>query len=199
MCGVVGVERNNVIKTKDKEITELTKTIGKYEEWSKIKDDKIIELENELENYIKKVKDYESSKMSIPKIDSSKKTYMDYCCISRTSKQGKIVYSSEAWTDEEGLRRIGEYYCVALGSYYGSVGDKFLVETDKGNKYKVIKADVKADIHTDSTNKYTIATGCMMEWIVETNKLNSFVRKSGNINNVEKVSGSILTIIKIKE
>ena len=48
-------------------------------------------------------------------IDTSKKTYMDYRCISKGSKQGSIVYGDEAWTDEDGLRRWGSRYCVAMG------------------------------------------------------------------------------------
>ena len=180
---------NEEIKCKNEELDEC-------EKWLKIKDDRIGELEEVVKGYEEKLKEYESK--SVPKIDTSKKSYMDYTCISRSSKQGGIVYANEAWTDEDGLRRWGEYYCVALGSYYGNVGDIFLIETSKGNKYKIIKADEKADKHTDPSNRYTLSNGCMMEWIVETNKLSTYVRRSGNINNVQKVSGNITKIIKIK-
>ena len=59
-----------------------------------------------------------------------------------------------------------------------TVGDKFWVETDKGNKYKIIKADEKADAHTDPSNKYTVATNCMMEWLVDIDKLNVNIKNS---------------------
>lgn len=120
------------IKCKDEELDEC-------EKWLKIKDDRIGELEEVVKGYEEKLKEFESK--SVPKIDTSKKTYMDYRIISRNSKQGGIVYGDEAWTDEDGLRRWGEYYCVALGSYYGNIGDRFLVETDKGNKFKVVKGE----------------------------------------------------------
>ena len=185
-------EYKSLVEIQKKELEKLT-------DLNKQKDTKITDLNKQLDNAKKKIKQYENNKvMSIPKIDCSKKTYMDYKCIGKNTSQGKIVYNNKAWTDEDGLRMWGEYYCVALGSYYGKVGDTFLVETDKGNKYKIIKADEKADKHTDSSNRYTIATGCMMEWIVETNKLSTYVRRSGNINNVDKVSGSIVKITKIK-
>ena len=124
---------------------------------------------------------------------------MDYNCIRKDCIQGNIVYGKNAWTDEDGLRKSGNYYCVALGSYYGNIGDKFLVETNKGNTYKIIKADEKANKHTDNTNRYTLSNGCMMEWIVETNKLNKSIKSSGNIDNIKKVSGAIIKITKIKE
>ena len=204
MFGVVKFKKlNNIVKDKDEEIKKIQqencKLIEEYqksEKWLKIKDDRIGELEEVVKEYEEKLKEFESK--SVPKIDTSKKTYMDYCRIKKGSEQGEIVYGSEAWTDKDGLRMWGEYYCVALGSYYGNVGDKFLVETDKGNKYKIIKADEKADKHTDSSNRYTLASGCMMEWIVETSKLSTYVKRSGNINNIDKVSGHIVKIIKIE-
>ena len=188
-------DRNNKIKEMQEENYKLIEEVVENEKWLKIKDDEIIRLEGEL----KEIKDkWDEKGMSIPVGASGFKSYMDYRCIGEGSEQGKIVYGDEAWTDGNGLRKEGEYYCVALGSYYGEIGDKFLVETDKGNKYKIIKADEKANKHTDASNRYTLSNGCMMEWIVDTNKLSSFVRKSGNIDNVKKVSGSITKLAKIK-
>ena len=86
---------NEEIKCKDKEI-------DKCEKWLKVKEGKIKELEEVVKGYEQKLKEYESK--SVPEIDTSKKTYMDYTCICRNSKQGEIVYGDEAWTDEDGLR-----------------------------------------------------------------------------------------------
>ena len=188
-------EKDRVITDKEIEIENLMCDIENWEAACKIKDDKIIELEGKLEEY-ERYKQINS--MSIPNI-GDKKTYMSYRMIKKNSNQGRIVYSDEAWTDQDGLRLWQEYYCVALGSYYGAVGDKFWVETDKGNKYKVIKADEKSDVHTDPSNKYTVATNCMMEWLVDIDKLNVNIKKSGNINNIDKVSGKIVKIVKIGE
>lgn len=182
-------ELNEVIESKDLELDECNR-------WLKIKDDRIIELEGELEEIKKELE--KKNNLSIPNGFNNFKSYMDYKCIKKDCKQGNIVYGKNAWTDEDGLRKSGEYYCVALGSYYGDVGDKFVVETDKGNVYKIIKADEKANKHTDSTNRYTLTNGCMMEWIVEINKLNKTIKSSGNIDNIKKVSGAILKITKIK-
>ena len=47
------------------------------------------------------------------------KSYTDYRCLSRSSAQWKL--QEQAYTDENGLRKIGDAYLVALGSYYGSI------------------------------------------------------------------------------
>ena len=216
---IVGL--NKEIKEKEEKLKKTEEELKVSNEWLKIKDDRIVELEGELEKVkgeVNKTKITNNNKkdsnkeisdnketsankdnLTIPNGFNTFKSYMDYKCIRKDCKQGKIVYGENAWTDEDGLRKSGEYYCVALGSYYGNVGDKFIIETKKGNKYKVIKADEKADKHTDSSNRYTLSNGCMIEWIVETNKLDKFVKSSGNIDNIKKVSGAIIKITKIKE
>lgn len=174
------------------EIEDRDKKIVELEEEIRIRNGRIEELEEEVENW------KNGCGVVMP---NGFKSYMGVDTLNKNSKQGKIVFNSNSYTNEDGLRIYREngvdYYCVALGSYYGNVGDKFWVETDKGNKYRVIKADEKADKHTDPTNRFTIANGCIMEWIVEVNKLDPNVRRSGNINNVKSVSGQIITISKI--
>ena len=157
-------------------------------------------LREELDRVVREFEEFKSG--SVVDVVNGFKSYMGVNSLNKNSKQGKIVFSSNAYTNEDGLRMYREdgvdYYCVALGSYYGKVGDKFWVETDKGNVYRVIKADEKADKHTDATNRVTLHNGCLMEWVVEINKLDPKVRSSGNINNVPAVSGQIVRIVKIE-
>lgn len=112
---------------------------------------------------------------------SSFKSYMDYRCI--TSK-GSAAYQlqQKAVTDENGLRKIDDYYCVAMGTRYGKVGDTLYIETDEGASWKVILADIKSDKHTDSTHSYTLSNGCMMEFIVDTPAMPRNIRSSGTVN-----------------
>lgn len=133
-------------------------------------------------------------------IDTSKKTFMDYRCISnKTSEQWRIQTDQRTRTDEDGLRVFSEggeeYYCVALGSYFGKIGDKFKVVCDNGNSFNVIMSDVKSDKDTDKENKYTLFSKCCMEWIVDVSKLDFAVRIRGNVNNIHKIAGSIKNII----
>lgn len=72
-------------------------------------------------------------------------------------KQSAILYgacpgpdgiSYNTYTDSETHVRCvdinGEkYYCAAMGNYYGNVGDRFVITTDKGNQFNVIVCDAK--------------------------------------------------------
>lgn len=112
---------------------------------------------------------------------SSFKSYMDYRTI---TDKGSAAYKLrlQATTDENGLRKINDYYCVAMGTRYGKVGDTLYIETDEGAHWNVILADIKSDKHTDSTHSYTLSNGCMMEFLVDTSKLPSTIRRSGTVN-----------------
>ena len=185
----------------EKENEELLKEIEEKDKEIAEKDKENEKLKKESEEYKEKLEEYELMEKEIPVGNVGNvgimKSYMDYRCIGRGSRQGGIVYGEEAWTDEDGMRRWGEWYCVALGSYYGAVGDKFWVETDKGNRFKVVKGEEKCDNLTDETNRYTVHNGCMLEFIVDVNKLDKKVRISGSINNIEKFSGKIIKITKV--
>ena len=87
-------ENNQKIVLLNKENIELKNQLEINGELIKNKDDKIIELESRMMG------------LEIPKIDSSKKTFMDYRSLKKDSKQGGIVYSSQCWCDEDGLWRL---------------------------------------------------------------------------------------------
>ena len=187
------------------ELQNMNSTLIKLSEENNTLKDENVSLEAEIESLknentsLKDELDKANNKKAEPshKGPTDFKSYMDYTAITNKSSESyKIV--TNGWTDEDGLRRFGECYCVALGSYYGEVGDIFLVETSNGNSFKVVKADEKSDKHTDSEHKYTLSNGCMLEFIVETNKLAPNIRSSGNINNLEKVSGTIINITSIE-
>lgn len=132
---------------------------------------------------------------SISPYASDFKSYMDYCAITNTSST-QYKMQQEAYTDENGLRKIGEHFCVAMGTYYGNLGDILYVETDKGASWTVILSDVKSDAHTDSTNRYTVSNHCMMEFIVDTPAMSTSVKRSGTVNSLG-FQGKICYIEKI--
>ena len=173
-------------------VSDIDDANNKTEELSKLIDelqskiDEITQANIQLQEQIKKL---EEEKAEIEKAKnlgtstgaSSFKCYMDYGTITnKSSSQYKL--QQMATTDENGLRKIGDYYCVAMGTYYGEVGDTFYIETDEGACWKVILADIKSDKHTNSTHQYTRANGCMMEFIVDTSELPSSIRNSGTVN-----------------
>lgn len=138
---------------------------------------------------------YISRGYSISNLASDFKSYMDYRKITNTSSK-QYQMQKIAYTDSNGLRKIDEYYCVAMGTYYGNLGDKFYVETDEGACWKIILSDIKSDLHTDSTHRYTLSNGCMMEFIVDTDVLDKSIRLSGTVNGLG-FQGNISYIKKI--
>lgn len=112
---------------------------------------------------------------------SSFKSYMDYRALTDTSST-QYEMQQCAYTDDNGLRKIDEHFCVAMGTYYGELGDILHIETDEGATWTVILSDIKSDVHTDSTHRYTTANHCMMEFIVDTNAMNYDIKQSGTVN-----------------
>ena len=112
---------------------------------------------------------------------SSFKSYMDYRALTDTSST-QYEMQQRAYTDDNGLRKIDEHFCVAMGTYYGELGDILRIETDEGATWTVILSDIKSDVHTDSTHRYTTANHCMMEFIVDTNAMNYDIKQSGTVN-----------------
>ena len=150
---------------------------------------------------------YNMVEYSVPAGDTSFKSYMNYKAITdKESPQYKI--QQQATTDDDGLRVIGDYYIVAMGSYYVSeIGDKFLIYLDTGEKIKVIAGDIKANKHTDDTNRYKNVYDMdgnfigknVLEFIVDTSVLDEKAKNWGNISAIDGFEGSISAIYKLEE
>lgn len=123
------------------------------------------------------------------------KSYTDYRYLSRSSAQWKL--QEQAYTDENGLRKIGDAYLVALGSYYGTkLGVRYTVTLSTGNQFDIILCDSKDDRHTNETHQYTTASGCVLEFYVETEKMPKKVRQLGSISAIEEFKGNVVSIEK---
>lgn len=139
---------------------------------------------------------------SIPNYDTSFKTYMDYRCITdKTSAQ--YMLQMEAHTDDMGLRKYEDHYIVAMGTYYSdNVGDTFKITLDNDTSFNVIIGDIKADCHTDSKNMYSpvynengnLISANVIEFIVDTKKLDRSVKKLGTIEAYDDFKGNIVKI-----
>lgn len=135
---------------------------------------------------------------TIPDNGGKFKSYTNYRLLSKSSPQwNKIQCHKNAYTDENGLRKVGDYYCVAMGSYYSTtLGDTFEVTTE-GGTFRVVLCDFKANQHTDSTNRYTAHNGCVIEFYVDMDSLDSAARRMGDISYADsKFSGKITSITK---
>lgn len=110
------------------------------------------------------------------------KTYMDWDCItSPSSKQYKM--KQQSYIGNYGLVMYQGRYSVALGSgFIKSVGTKFDLILANGTVIPCIAGDMKANIHTDASNKITAHDGSIAEFIVNTSSLTSKARKMGDIS-----------------
>lgn len=153
--------------------------------------------ESEAEEEYEEVCEPEVSDVFSEGFDSSFKAYMDYRCITDTSSV-QYDMQQQAYTDSRGFRRIGDDYCVALGTgFTGGCGERFAVYLDSGYSFTAIVSDVKADVHTDSTHCYVPRgenSGNVVEFIIDSDCSDSSMLSSGNAGYYEDLSGNITAI-----
>lgn len=129
--------------------------------------------------------------------DSSFKAYMDYRCITDT---GSVQYAmqQQAYTDSRGFRRIGDDYCIALGTGFTSgCGERFAIYLDSGYSFTAVVSDVKSDMHTDYTNCYVPRgenSGNVVEFIIDTDYAEGSMLSSGNAGYYADLSGNVTAI-----
>ena len=134
--------------------------------------------------------------------NSQTKTYMDYKMITdKSSKQWRYINSSGRIKIENGYLMEGEYIGVALGSYFGEIGTKYIFTLDTGKQIKVVKIEEKADAHTKNgcQQKWD---GSVIEFVIDSNAFeksaNGYVY-NGNFNNIEQFNGHIEKIEMVME
>ena len=145
------------------------------------------EIKNEEDdsNYKKKEKIHMANRGTfriVPKTNTNMKSYMDYRAIKdKTSDQYKLQHCKDIYTDNEGFRRIGDNFIVAIGTYFGcNVGQEVMVKLSSGITFKAIVGDIKANQHTDSENIQHSVDGSVVEFLVDSSKLDETIRKMGD-------------------
>ena len=124
------------------------------------------------------------------------KSYTNYKLLNPNTLQGQL--QKLAYSDENGLRKVGEYYCVALGSYYGTtIGDCYIITLSSGNQFKMTLCDAKSDRHTDANHQYTTANKCITEFYVDYTCFNRRAKSAGSISVLPGFEGSIVSIEKL--
>lgn len=133
---------------------------------------------------------------------SSTKTYMDYRAItSKSSAQYKYIQANMTVDEETGLL-MDEYgfIGVALGSYYGKIGDRYLFVLDNGTILPFVKVEEKAD--NDTTNGcYHDSDSSVIEFVLHKDLAAAYFGKtgnglvsSGNLNNYDEFRGKIAEV-----
>lgn len=133
--------------------------------------------------------------LSLPKVSGEKKTHMDYRSITREGS-AQLLLQAHSYTNHQGLRMSEGYFLVALGTYYAKqIGDKFTITFGNGVSIKAMAGDVKADKDTDSTNRYDLGDGSVVEFIIDKEVLDKAIYKGGDISKLG-FEGKIISITR---
>lgn len=135
------------------------------------------------------------TEMELPPVSGNFKTYMDYRAITDTSSP-QYNLQLKAYTGEMGIRKIGDRYMVALGTYYAKVGDEFDITLSTGKIIHAIVGDIKSNVHTDKTNRFIVHNGNIVEFIVCTSSMPSLNKKLGTMG-TGFLEGDIIKIEKV--
>ena len=147
----------------------------------------------------------ESDFLDVPMDDESNtgfKSWMDYRVLTaKSSIQYKL--QQDAWTDEQGFRRYGDYYMVALGTYYSpTAGEIFRITLEDGSSFEAVNGDVKDDSDTDELHQHK--EGNIVEFIVDTDAISwecsvmgdmSWAGFHGKIKSIEHI-GSVVADVQ---
>ena len=148
-----------------------------------------------LSDFSESVKATTMKSYGLPAVSGTTKTYAYYTAVTaKSSPQYKLLHSDDCYTDEAtGIRMVDGYYCVALGSYYGTkIGTKYRITLEGGKEINVILCDQKADRHTDANHQYAVNNQDIVEFYIEKSKLPRGIR--GNFGTLEQFSGAVVAI-----
>lgn len=160
----------------------------------------IIVKQLEVEDYIVQNEITLQSTVLKPCSTSSVKSYMDRKAItSETSLQHKFIEENmEArnglWFDREG------YIGVALGSWFGEIGSRWVFELSSGELIYAVKIDEKDDKHTINGCEHKL-DGSVIEFVIDAESSPYWIGENGlilngNFNNLEYFEGTIESVRK---
>ena len=137
--------------------------------------------------------------------DLSAKPYMDYRKITNeSSRQYQLIHSDEISVDNDGYLIDSEGNVgVAMGSYFGDIGERYIIHLDTGISFGVVKVEAKADIHT-CENNFMSAANDVIEFVIDTQAgymqdnvwSNGYIYQ-GNFNNCHRWQGNIIKIERV--
>lgn len=137
---------------------------------------------------------------------STAKTYMDYRMTTVVSSRQYQFMRNELTIDEETgfLYDKDGFIAVALGSYFGEIGDRFYFTLDSGIVLPLVKAEEKADKDTDETGCYHLIDSSIIEFVIDGDCAREYfwhndngLVLNGNYNNYSLFKGEIAKVEKV--
>ena len=169
-------------RAREEELEKARRELEKREKDLEKKEEKEQKKQNAAGTYVEK---------AVPSGNEVKK-FERYTLLTRW-KQAEL--QSLAHTDENGMRKVGDRYCVALGSYYTTeIGTKLDLVMSDGDVIPCVLGDVKSDLHTDALHQRGRNGGCVAEFIVDDDKLPAEAKTRGSVHWIPEFAGEISCI-----
>ncbi len=150
-------------------------------------------------------KEFKSEEISVCSTNTAK-TYMDYRMTTLVSSRQYQFLNYECTVDKKTgfLYDKDGFIAVALGSYYGEIGDRFYFTLDSGIVLPLVKGEEKADEDTDYTGCYHTLDGSVIEFVIDDEYASDYFGTNsngyvldGNYNNYSLFNGSIAKVEKV--
>ena len=161
----------------------------------------------DLEDLYDYQKEYKTQELDVCASQGAK-TYMDYRMTTVVnSRQYQFIHNNLTVDKTTGfLYDKDGFIAVALGSYYGTIGDRFYFTLDSGIVLPLVKAEEKADVDTDAMGCYHLIDTSVIEFVIDDyyagihfgNQGNGLVL-NGNYNNYWLFKGNISKVEKVLE
>ena len=150
-------------------------------------------------------KEYKTEELSVCSLNTAK-TYMDYRMTTLVSSRQYQFLNYECTVDKQTGFLYDEegFIAVALGSYYGEIGDRFYFTLDSGIVLPLVKGEEKDDGDTDSTNCFQRWDGSIVEFVISDEYAAAYFGANGNgyvldgnYNNYSLFQGSFVKVEKV--
>lgn len=134
------------------------------------------------------------------------KTYMDYRMTTLRSSRQYQFLNYECTVDKKTgfLYDKDGFIAVALGSFYGVIGDRYYFTLDSGVVLPLVKGEEKADEDTDWRGCYHTYDSSVIEFVIDSDYAASYFGTNsngyvldGNYNNYSLFNGSIVKVEKV--
>lgn len=159
----------------------------------------------DIEDFYDYQKQYKTEELEVCAKEGAK-TYMDYRMTTVvSSRQYQFIHNELTVDTNTGfLYDKDGFIAVALGSYYGEIGDRFYFTLDTGVVLPLVKAEEKADVDTDITGCYHRLDTSVIEFVIDSDYAAQFFWNydnglvlNGNYNNYSEFSGDIKKVEKV--
>jgi len=136
---------------------------------------------------------------------NASKSYMDYRATTVVTSRQYQFMLNHCSVDKTGfLLDEDNFIAVALGSYYGEIGDRYYFTLDSGVVLPLVKAEEKADEDTDYRGCYHNIDDSVIEFVIDSDYAGDYfgvasngLVNSGNYNNTSLFHGEIVKVEKV--